>query len=209
MRPRTSTTGQSRQVLIKVGAFAGLFLAGDVASQKIVQYRKTRKADTRVDMEKLTLTATWATLFGGPVVYKWYKYLDAEKGFKKSWIGRKISIGPISGTMRLPRGLILGKIVADLLFDVPFYGFYLYAQKIHENSRIHKLSNPQIYLEPFRKGYFSHFAKVYEKDVYFWTPANFINFFLIPERFRILYVSLATAGWACLLPILCREGCHH
>jgi len=195
--------------LRKVGTFAGLFLVGDVASQKIVQYKKTGQADTKVDTDKLKFTAGWAVLIGGPAIYKWYGYLDSDKGFKKSWVGARLyNFGPKSGTMRLPRGLLFGKIVADLLFDIPLYGSYLYAQKVYDNREAHPLTKTESYVKPFREGYVSHFAKVYEKDVYFWTPANFVNFFWVPERFRILYVSLATAGWSCLLPLLCRDGCH-
>jgi hypothetical protein len=75
--------------------------------------------------DDLKFTAGWSLFMGGPMVYKWYDYIDRGTGFKKSFIGSRLAkLGPIAGSVKLPAGLIVGKIVVDLIFDIPLYGSY-------------------------------------------------------------------------------------
>ncbi len=190
----------------KVGIYCGLFLAGDYGAQKIGQYQQHRRWDLPVCREDLKFTAGWSLLMGGPMVYKWYTYIDHPQGFKKSRFGQYCGrLGPITGAVKLPMGLILGKIVVDLLFDVPLYGSYLYTKNLYTNRVQYPLTQSSSYLQPFNWSFAKKSADVYQKDLYCWTPANFIGFFFVPDRYRIPYVSTVTAIWACCLPLICDE----
>ena len=40
---------------------------------------------------------------------------------------------------------------------------------------------------------------IFQKQVYFWLPAQAVNFFLLPTRLRVLYVGACSFLWMNLL----------
>jgi hypothetical protein len=194
------------QPIGKVLTYCGLFMGGDVCAQKIKQYRDHKKWDLPLCQDDLKFTAGWSLLMGGPMVYKWYDYIDRSTGFKKSLLGSRLAkMGPITGSVRLPAGLIIGKIFVDLIFDIPLYGSYLYTKELYANRATAPLNQVASYTRPLTQTFLTKSANIYKLDLYCWGPANTLGFFFIPDRYRIPYVSTVTALWACALPVICKD----
>ena len=48
-------------------------------------------------------------------------------------------------------------------------------------------------------GHRSSYLALFQKQVYFWLPAQAFNFVLLPTRFRVLYVGACSFLWLNLL----------
>ncbi|CAL8108527.1 unnamed protein product [Orchesella dallaii] len=106
-------------------------------------------------------------LFEGPPHYIFYKYLDQYlPGRSFSTIGKKI---------------LTDQLIACPMFSIQFF---------MGMSFLEGKSLPECWAE-FKK----KFPTVYLIDWLLWPPCQFINFYLIPNRYRVLYVNTVTVAW--------------
>lgn len=222
--------------LIKdIATYSGLFIVGDIGSQWITKYRHTleksnhddkkqtlnkvdskvdSKLDMSVDVGKLKFTVGWG-IAGGYAIHKWYYWLDHK--FKYTLLGSQLnSKGWDVKTFSKPgarilSGLIFGKVILDLLFDIPLYGTYLGANMIYEDVNKKLKDNKKIepvatLTSPIHNDYVNKFKNMYIADCAFWFPANMINFFFVSNKHRVLFFSAATSLWAIILPLICRNN---
>lgn len=176
-------------MLVKsISTYTGLFLLGDIGAQTITAKKKNH--EVKIDQNKLKFTFMWG-IVGGAAVHYWYAWLD--NSFKYNRFGRYLgTLGKIK-PIGYSSGLLVGKVCLDLAFDAPLYGAYLWGSDKYNC----KNKTP--------KEFWNSFINMYTYDLGFWLPANYVNFFHIPNKYRILYVSGATALWSCILPLVSDE----
>jgi len=106
-------------------------------------------------------------LLEGPPHYFFYSYLDKYlPGRSFNTIGKKI---------------LTDQLIACPMFSVQFF---------MGMSFLEGKSLPECWREFTKK-----FPTVYLFDWVCWPPCQFINFYLIPNRYRVLYVNTATVVW--------------
>jgi len=106
-------------------------------------------------------------LFEGPPHYIFYKYLDNYfPGRSKTTIGKKI---------------LIDQLVACPMFNLQFFlGMAFLEGKNWDECW---------------KEFVKKFPTVYLVDWMLWPPCQFINFYLIPPTYRVLYVNGVTVLW--------------
>lgn len=103
----------------------------------------------------------------GIICHHWYNYLDARMP------GKTI-------------GIVLKKLLLDQLICSPLYiGVFFLTLGILENT-----SWPDLKAEMREK-----FHKLYIAEWIIWPPAQIINFYFLPTRFRILYDNTISLGY--------------
>lgn len=103
----------------------------------------------------------------GIICHHWYRYLDARLP------GRTISI-------------VIKKVIVDQLICSPLYiGVFFLTLGILENT-----SWPELKTEIRKKAY-----KLYVAEWIVWPPAQIINFYFLPTRYRVLYDNTISLGY--------------
>lgn len=221
-----------KDAIKKTLTYTGLFFVGDCAAQKVSQYMNcdcelsrpkimvptSRPIEqfltyTNLDGEKLKFTLGWG-IGGGVIVHNWYKWIDGtfkysalghwfnNLGYKYPKLGPLTRIHPIMG---ISTGLLIGKLIVDVAFDMPLYGAYMYSNKLYETRNMDNHLQLSTYSKPFTQEFATTFGKMYLMDMVFWIPFNYINFFYIRPQYRVLFFSCGTAIWAAALPLICRD----
>uniref|UniRef100_A0AC35FTN3 Uncharacterized protein n=1 Tax=Panagrolaimus sp. PS1159 TaxID=55785 RepID=A0AC35FTN3_9BILA len=116
-------------------------------------------------------------LLHGPMNHFWYKWLD-----------RRLIISTIKP---LPKVLIK-KVAIDLSVSPVFTVTFIGGIAILEGHSIQKALNE----------YKNNFFKVLRLDLCVWPPSQLINFWFVPPRFRVLYVSMVILVYTCFLTII-------
>ncbi|XP_070581165.1 mpv17-like protein [Ptychodera flava] len=128
------------------------------------------------DIAKIERFGIWGLCFNGPAMYGWYKLLD---GFLPGTTARAV-------TMKL----CLDEVIMGPLFAV---GFFIAMSAMEGKS--------DLFAEAKLKA-----IPAYLAGVAFWVPAQFINFRLVPPKFRVVYVGTTAFIWANILCIIKRQG---
>ncbi|XP_012937993.1 mpv17-like protein 2 [Aplysia californica] len=120
---------------------------------------------------RFDFTRTWRAMTVGFVLgvfnHYWYALLDY------ALTGRSLTT-------------VMKKIVCDQAIAGPFFSSaFLIGMCLLEGK-----SAGEVYAEWRNK-----FLHIYKVDWMFWPAAQFVNFYLIPHRFRVFYVNFATLLW--------------
>merc|ERR1719402_571387 len=103
----------------------------------------------------------------GPPHHYWYQMLD------KLYPGKT----PV---------LILKKVLLDQTFAAPFFALtFIYGASLLEGRSL-----SQCWTE-----FVSKFPTIYLFDWLIWPPSQAVNFTLVPQPFRVLYVNCVTVVW--------------
>jgi len=136
--------------------------------------RKDEDASRKKYSFERTVHMTTAGLTTGLLTHYWYIWLDRFVGE-----GR---------TMKL----VFKKIVYDQFIFAPAYLIlYFVTVGILERSSIRHVKE-----EIINKG----FGNLYIADWCVWPPAQFINFYLLPLRYRLLFDSMISFGFRIYIP---------
>uniref|UniRef100_A0A499FUY6 Mpv17-like protein 2 n=1 Tax=Anopheles farauti TaxID=69004 RepID=A0A499FUY6_9DIPT len=140
-----------------------LMLAGDIAAQEIERRRQQKSSSTQIDGRR-AFNMTLVGLSQGPLHHYLYKWMD----------------------MLLPGATVrtvLKKIAIDQFVISPiFIVTYLYSAGLLEGASV-----PECTAE-LRHKYWT----IYTADWLVWPPTQFINFYLISPKYRVLYINAIT-----------------
>ncbi|RWS11622.1 mpv17-like protein 2 [Dinothrombium tinctorium] len=110
-----------------------------------------------------------AGLTTGVVTHYWYIYLD-------KWLGSK----------RCLRTITKKVLLDQILFSPVNISVYFITLGICERSNISKIKD-----ELIEKG----FENIYVAEWLIWPPSQFINFYVIPLKYRILFDNIISLGF--------------
>lgn len=170
-----------QKVLKDTVKITSLFCAGEYIAKKYIE-----KKSVHEQKDSIKRTALWSVAMG-PIISKWYTWLDTS--YKSTKFGKFI----LNRWPAVPAALIASKAILDVVADAPFYGAHIAVH--HYDDKDYK--------------FIDNFINMYKTDILFWTPANFINFFLVSPQNRVLFYSSAVFIWSIILPIICSEKQHH
>ncbi|XP_012284088.1 mpv17-like protein 2 isoform X2 [Orussus abietinus] len=113
------------------------------------------------------------TIYGcalaGPLLYGWYRWLDA------TYTGTSTKI-------------VLKKLFVDqFILTPPLIMLFFVSMSLMEGRAS--------VLEECK----SKFVKTFRTSCLYWIPVQFMNFLLVPPSFRVLYVSVASFCWVNIL----------
>lgn len=103
----------------------------------------------------------------GVLCHNWYKFLD------KFIAGKTLSI--------VTKKLLLDQLIFSPIMILTFFGTLALFER-----------NP---LENFEVEVKNKFAVLYRAEWLVWPPAQFINFYFLPTRFRVLYDNTISLGY--------------
>ncbi|XP_037074725.1 mpv17-like protein isoform X2 [Pollicipes pollicipes] len=163
---------QQRPLLGNALAYGTLFVGAELTQQTILR-RVLREDKTQPPAPYDTATLGRYALLGytinPTILYFWYKWLD------KRFVGTSMAV-------------VGKKLVLDLGVIGPINIFVFFTAMALMERR------EDIFAEHKDK-----YVGTCLKQVYFWLPAQAANFFLLPNRFRVLYVGACSFLWLNLL----------
>eukprot|EP00092_Neocalanus_flemingeri_P060274 GFUD01072229.1.p1 GENE.GFUD01072229.1~~GFUD01072229.1.p1 ORF type:complete len:178 (-),score=33.05 GFUD01072229.1:212-745(-) len=144
--------------------YGTLYTGSELLQQTIL--RATDDGDrTGYDWESLARFAVLGTAVFPPLMFHWYKFLDA----------RYVGVGA---------GLVARKVMMDqLIFTPPMIATFFIGMSLLEGK-------PDITKE-FREKALPTFVA----NLGFWIPAHVINFRLIPPAGRVVYIGICSLLW--------------
>ena len=82
--------------------------------------------------------------------------------------------------------IVVKKVLADQIFAAPFFAItFIYGASLLEGRSLR-----QCWTE-----FVSKFPTIYLFDWLIWPPSQAVNFTLVPQPFRVLYVNCVTVVW--------------
>ncbi|XP_067205840.1 PXMP2/4 family protein 4 [Linepithema humile] len=124
---------------------------------------------TNYNFPQLKRYAIFGCLLAGPILHRWYKWLDAF------YSGKSMKI-------------VLTKLFADqFIFTPPLIMLFFISMSLME-------AKSDILRECRIK-----FLRTFQTSCGYWLPVQFINFMLIPAYLRVTYVSVASFCWVNIL----------
>ncbi|XP_070195464.1 mpv17-like protein 2 [Littorina saxatilis] len=170
----------SRNLFVtNVIAFGGLLSLGDCFSQNLQNYHQIKSTGQRREYDYARTGRMFILgMVLGPFGHFFYASLD------KFIQGSSVSH-------------VLRKIAADQLIGSPlFYSGFLIGGGALEGK-----SMRQCKVELKEK-----FSTIYMADCCLWPPAQFINFYFLPPRFRLIYISALSLVWNTYLSYIKHEA---
>ena len=107
----------------------------------------------------------------GPINHGWYKFLD--------------HILPLATPSIVARKILLDQVIGSPVMTYVFFT---------SGGLLEGKSHQDTWDELKQK-----FLTVYKADWAFWPPVQFVNFYFIQPKFRVLYVSVAALVWSTFL----------
>lgn len=157
--------------MVKDAVTCGSVLSlGDCLAQKMEQKFLAAGERTRYDYERTgSMFIIGVTL--GPLQHHFYKNLD------KFYPGNGIKV-------------VMKKISADQFIQSPlYYAGFIIGGGLLERESLHEC------VEELK----DKFVTIYMADLCVWPAAQFVNFYYLPPRFRVLYVSSLSLFWSIFL----------
>lgn len=150
---------------------------GDLTTQKIEGRMNEKNAENTVqrsiDWQRMGRLAV-VGLCMGPFLHVWYRFLD-----------RRYAIVNIRS--------IAKKVLFDQTIASPLIIVYFFIGTGFLEGRSFSRSLEELKCK---------FLTVYLVDLVIWPPAQTINFFLLPPRFRVIYVAFLTYGYNIFLSFM-------
>lgn len=129
----------------------------------------TSMQSTNYNWSQLRRYAIYGCFLAGPILYRWYKWLDTF----------------YSGTSTR---IVLTKLFADqFIFTPPLIMFFFICMSLME-------AKSDILRECKIK-----FLHTFQTSCGFWLPVQLVNFMLVPPSLRVTYVSIASFCWINIL----------
>ncbi|KAK7100613.1 mpv17-like protein 2 [Littorina saxatilis] len=168
--------------LTNVISCGGLLCVGDGIIQNLERFHMKRLTGISKEYNyERTGRMLVIGLVLGPFNHHWYRLLD------------KLVVG--SGLK-----VVVKKIAADQAVAGPFFcSCFLIGMGLMEGKSPKECG----------KEWSDKFLTIYMADWCVWPPAQFINFYFLPTRFRVLYVSMVTLCWNTFLSFMKHKDSHH
>ncbi|XP_034941602.1 mpv17-like protein 2 [Chelonus insularis] len=145
----------------------GISISLSATGDVLEQHYEILKGDIERWRLKRTCHMALSGMTVGIICHYWYQFLDARLP------GKTISI-------------VLKKTVIDQLVCSPLYiGMFFITLGILENKTWYEL----------KKEIREKFYKLYLAEWIIWPPAQIINFYFLPTRFRVLYDNTISLGY--------------
>lgn len=103
----------------------------------------------------------------GPLNYYWYSFLDR--------------IHPSKTMLAITKKILLDQLFGATVFTIIFILVINYLENMRFNESIREL--------------IAKFPYIYLVDWLIWPPGQFINFYLIPKEFRVVFVNILLVCW--------------
>lgn len=151
-----------KHLLITNTVSSGILMAMGDAIQQDIEYKNQLKTK-RFDYDRMG-RMFWVGILLGPLHHVYYEYVD------RIWPG---------STMRDVRK----KIYADQFIASPLtIVFFFYGMGYLEKKNLQHSTDELV----------DKFGWVYLVDWVFWPPVQFVNFYFLPSKYRLLYINVAT-----------------
>lgn len=140
----------------------------------LAQAAFNRDSGLEYDYRRTVRAITYGSLISAPVAYAWYKFLGNLKFGSRT------------------RDTIT-KVLLDQMVYAPFVAIPLYftVMKYLENRS-------ELVMERLREKYWTTLKSTWTV----WPPIQLLNFFVVPQHYRLLAVNSFRLGWNCFLSLL-------
>jgi len=153
-------------LLTNLSVSAGLSGLGDV----LIQHHERTKTTNPAHRWNLTRSCHMGVSFGltsGFFCHYWYNFLDKK----------------------IP-GKSIGIITRKILYDQVLFSPFLIVACLAVAGVIEASSRQDIVKDIKEKG-----ARLYLAEWFIWPPAQFVNFYFLPTRFRVIYDNIISLGY--------------
>jgi len=130
------------------------------------------------DMPKVGRFWVLGTFAFPPILYAWYKILES-----RPWL---LGTSPQA---------VIGKVLIDQAVSAPIVLFLFF-------SGMSLMEGKEDIFKEFKE----KFKSTYMVSCCFWLPAQAINFALVPQTFRVVYIGTASFFWVNILSICKSKG---
>uniref|UniRef100_A0A182WEW7 Pmp22 peroxisomal membrane protein n=1 Tax=Anopheles minimus TaxID=112268 RepID=A0A182WEW7_9DIPT len=140
-----------------------LMLAGDVAAQEIERRLELKSTSSELDWKRM-FNMTLVGLSQGPLHHYLYKWMDV--------------LLPGASVRTVFKKIAIDQFAISPIFIVT----YLYSAGLLEGASVNECTTE------LRHKYWT----IYTADWLVWPPTQFINFYLISPKYRVLYINAIT-----------------
>lgn len=158
--------------------YGTMFVSAEFLNQTLSKKILAKKSEP-YDPGNLQRCAIFGTFVQGPLMTKWYKWLDG------TFPAKSVDI-------------IVKKLLVDQLGFTPIlYAIFFISMSIMERKE-------HIFDELRAK-----FVKTYATSCVFWCPVQSANFYFIPPVYRVVYMGCAAFFWVTILCYIKNEKIEH
>lgn len=143
--------------------YGGLYTLAEVTQQSL----RLRTSEQRLDGESVQRYAVMGTVCMGPMIAKWYAFID------RLYPGKA-------------KGVILKKLTLDQFAFTPLCVFVFFVGM----AALEGYRGQEMFDELKQKG-----LKTFALDCCFWIPNTAFNFLFVPAWLRVAFVSVSTFIW--------------
>jgi len=181
---------ETRPFFTQGASAAFLFFTGDYMCQCIEQGKLTLS----IDYGRVARMMLYGSFVFAPAAHVWYKYLD-----------KKVIITKNDKFKQITKKVVLDEFAFTPVILVAFFTCLTSMEHVTEKyftrdvqpARIEhgEESLPMKITDKLRKDYFHTFLV----DMTVWPPLQYLNFYLIPSVYRVLYINFCCIFWNAFL----------